>query len=638
MQYHSVFPRLKKIGLSAAAFLSVSYPALAQDEKPNILWITSEDNSADYMGCYGNEQATTPNIDQLAEEGITYNNAFANVPVSAPARFTLITGMYASNCGTQHMRSNYEIPGKFKFFPTYLRNAGYYCTNNAKEDYNLDEEMWDTKVSNAWNESSGDAHYKNRESGQPFFAVFNTGLSHEHKIHYHLIKEEGEFEHSPENLDIAPYHPDLPVIRKCYAQYYDYVSRMDEKVGEILDELKKRGVAKNTIVFYYGDHGGVLPRSKRYMFESGTRVPMIVHFPEKYQDMAPAEPGARTDRLVSFIDLAPTVLSLAGIDIPGNMQGSAFLGNQKTDDPEYVHFFRGRMDERYDMMRGVRTKKYRYIRNYMPHRIYGQHLWYLWRSPSTRAWEDAYNSGECNAVQSRFWQTKPAEELYNVEKDPHNVNNLANDPEYADVLKRLRKENKRWTRKNRGAGFMPEGMMVERAGQQTIYKMTHSESFPSDKIISAAELASNGNIDNLSRLEKMLSSSEPAVRYWAATGYAIIAKKTDAKIPDDAIKKLKSLLEDNYEDTRIAAAEALITMGRHTKNSLNVLVNNMKNGSNKWVRLHAINALEALGEKAKPVEKDIMNIRTGDRSGYFRRAYNNLVKDLKPGWADYIIW
>ncbi len=623
----------KNIGLASAAVLSFSWPAEAQEqEKPNILWITSEDNSARYMGCYGNEQATTPNIDELSEDGITYNNAFANAPVCAPARFTIISGMYASNTGNQHMRSNNKIPANFRFFPEYLREAGYYTTNNSKEDYNLDRDQWNKNVEEAWNESSGSAHYKNRKEGQPFFAVFNTGLSHEHKIHYQLQQEEGEFEHDPDDLEIAPYHPENPEMRKNYAQYYDYISRMDQRVGEILDELEERGLAENTIVFYYGDHGGVLPRSKRFVFESGTRVPMIVRFPEKYEHLAPGEQGSREDRLVSFIDLAPTVLSLAGVDIPDRMQGHAFLGKQKTEDPEYAYFFRGRMDERYDMMRSVRTENYRYIRNYMPHRIYGQHLWYLWRSTSTRTWQEAYQNGECNAVQSRFWETKPAEELYNVKKDPHNVNNLADDPEYQDILQRMRKETQRWVRENRGAGFMPEAMMKQMAGENTIYEMTHSPDFPTGQIISTAEMASRKDPADVSELIERMSAEHPAIRYWAATGCAV--RGEDAR---EAAPQLKNMLEDDYGNNRIAAAEALCRMGI-TEEPLQVLVEEMNN-DNEWVQLHALNVLESLGDIAKPVEKEILaNATRKERSGYFRRAYNNLIKKLRPGWSDYVIW
>jgi arylsulfatase A-like enzyme len=593
---------------------------------PNILWLVSEDNSP-FLGCYGDKNAITPSLDKLAKEGFVYDNAFANAPVCAPMRNSIITGMYASTLGCQNMRSTYSIPDEIKFFPQYLRESGYYCTNNAKEDYNT------IKPENVWDESSNTAHYKNRKEGQPFFAVFNSSLSHEYKIHFTSLIAEKNLLHRADDMELAPYHPDLPEIRHCYATYYDYVTKMDSWIGEKLKELEENGLADETIVFYYSDHGGVLPRSKRFLFESGTKIPFIVRFPEKYKHFAPGKPGEREDKLISLVDLAPTILSLANIKIPEHMSGRAFLGEQRVNEPEYIYFIRQRMDERYDMMRAVRDKKFRYIRNYMPHRKYGQHLWYLWRSTSTRAWEQAYKEGKCNDIQSRFWGYKEAEELYDIKADPHNVNNLANDPAYNDVLERLRKELQRWVRINKDAGFLPEGMMVDRAGDHTIFDMTHADNFPMERIIETAEMASIQNMIHLPELIKRLSDDEPGVRYWAATGCAIQGEQAIKAMPE-----LTKLLKDPVADVRITAAEALCKMGSK-KESLKLLVSEMKN-DNPRVQLHALNVLEALEDDTKSVLNDIMSgvpreIETDD---YFRKSFTHLIKKLKPGWEDYIIW
>ena len=386
-------------------------------ERPNILWITSEDNSP-LFGCYGDPLATTPNLDRLAEQGVRYTNAYATAPVCAPARNTIITGMYASALGNANMRSNYPVPESIKFYPQYLRAAGYYCTNNSKEDYNT------VKPDDVWDESSNTAHYKNRKPGQPFFAIFNLTVSHESRVHYTVLKDREELKHDPAKVKLPPYHPDTPEMRHCWAQYYDQISELDRQAGEIIKELEDAGLAEDTIVFYYSDHGGVLPRSKRFLYNSGTHVPFIIRFPEKYQHLAPGKPGTTVNRMISFVDLAPTLLSLSGVDVPERMQGDAFLGDQKTKDPQYVLGIRNRMDERIDLMRSLRDERFLYIRNYMPHRPYGQYLRYLWRMPATRSWEKEYLEGRCNEVQSRFWQEKPAEELYDVKADPHNVNNL----------------------------------------------------------------------------------------------------------------------------------------------------------------------------------------------------------------------
>ena len=341
-------------------------PRLVQ-RRPNILWITSEDNSP-LLGCYGDTFATTPRLDKLAAEGVLYENAFANAPVCAPARCTIITGMYACSLGTHHMRSRYAIPSWVKAYPRYLRKAGYYCTNRSKTDNNI---AWNDKA--PWNACSKRAGYGKRKPGQPFFSFVNITVSHESSIH----RKQAKTRHDTAKVPLPPYHPDTPDIRHDWAQYYDKVEDMDGRVGRILDKLEADGLADDTIVFYYADHGGVLCRSKRFLYDTGTRVPMIVRFPKNYRHLAPGKPGTRTDRIVSFVGLAPTLLSLAGIKVPDHMQGEAFLGAQARPERDYAYLFRGRMDERYDMARAIRDKKYKYIRNYMPHRIWGLHVAYI---------------------------------------------------------------------------------------------------------------------------------------------------------------------------------------------------------------------------------------------------------------------
>jgi len=622
-----IFLKKSILGLSGS-FLSL-YPLTAKGskkKKPNILWIVSEDNSP-FLGCYGDKNATTPNIDKLASEGIIFDNAFANAPVCAPMRNTIITGMYANILGCHNMRSNFKIPKNIKFFPQYLKEAGYYCTNNMKEDYNT------IKPDNVWDESSNTAHYTKRKKDQPFFAIFNTNLSHEHKIHFNELIDIDKLQHKPEDMKLAPYHPDLPEMRHCYANYYDYITKMDKKVGEILKELDNNGETKDTIVFYYSDHGGVLPRSKRFIFESGTKIPLIVRFPKNYKNLAPSKPGTHNNRLVSLIDLPPTLCSLLNIQIPKQFQGHAFLGKQKSKEPDYIHFFRQRMDERYDMMRAVRDKNFRYIRNYMPHRKYGQHIWYLWRSTATRAWEKSHKEGKCNEVQSRFWSYKKPEELYDIKTDPHNIINLADDPTYKDVLLRMRKEHKRWIRENYDAGFIPEGIMNDESKFSTIYEMTHKENFPMEQIIETAEIASGNNLKFLPELITQLSNKEPTVRYWAATGCAILGAKANKAIP-----KLKELLNDPVANVRISSAEALCKMGYKQK-SLDLLVREMKN-DNPSVQLHALNVLDALEDDAKLVLKDIISWVpwAKDTDVYFHQVFTQLIKKLKPGWDDYIVW
>ncbi|HNT33517.1 MAG TPA: sulfatase-like hydrolase/transferase [bacterium] len=546
-------------------------------EMPNILWITSEDNSSTFLGCYGNAFATTPNLDKMASEGILYENAFANAPVCAPARFTILTGMYACALGTHHMRSRYPISDFVKPYPHYLRQAGYYCTNPGKTDYNFqtdDKSHWD----------EGD--YTHRKKGQPFFHVVNLNVSHESKIH----NRNSELRHDPQKVILPPYHPDTPEIRADWAQYYDQVEKMDSQVGEILEKLEREGLAQDTIVFYFADNGGVLCRSKRMLYDTGTHVPMIIRFPKKYQHLAPSKPATRTDRLVSFVDLAPSLLRLVGVDVPDYMQGEAFLGEGSAQPRKYVYLFRNRMDERYDMMRAVRDERYKYIRNYMPHRIYGQHLNYLWKAANTRSWEQEYKSGRCNRTQSLFWQEKPSEELYDTRVDPHEVNNLAGDPDHADILKRMREEKMRWVREMRDPGFLPEGEMIDRSEGTTIYDLIHQDGFPADRIIETAEMASMRDARNLPEIIRRLDDEESAVRFWAATGCVALGKAAEP-----ASDALMSRLEDPCGDVRIAVSEALCILGKTEQ-----LVT-LENG-NEMTRLHAENAAYALGLRSAQQE------------------------------------
>jgi N-sulfoglucosamine sulfohydrolase len=577
----------------ATAFSISGCQEKVPDELPNILWLTSEDNSP-LLGCYGDAFATTPNLDQLASEGFLYTHAYANAPVCAPARNTIITGIYASSGGNQHMRSYYPKSEAVKTYPEFLREAGYYCTNNVKTDYNT--ESIDPKM--IWDECSTKAHYKNRAPGQPFFAVFNTTISHESCLHKSIPNE--DLRHSPDEVPIPPHHPATPDMKHDWAQYYDKVEDMDAQIGAWLKELEDAGLTENTIVFYYADHGGVVARSKRYVYETGTHVPFLIRIPEKYKYLFPADkPGSRVNRLVSFVDLAPTLLSIAGIPIPEFLQGNAFLGKQKTEDPQYAYMFRGRMDERYDMCRAVRDHKYRYIRNYMPYRVYGQHLDYLWRAPSIRSWEQAYLNGECNETQSIFWNAKPVEELYDTENDPWEVNNLADDPNYREVLERMRKANREWVSRIKDTGFIPEAERVDRAEGKSMYDYMRSSTIDLESIIDAAETATLGRAENLELLQSFLGNEESAIRYWGATGLLILGEKAEP-----AKDNLLAALKDESGNVVTVAAEALYNLGEKEaarKALLSVLEN-----PNAFARCHALNAIDCIEEKSPELVEGVV--------------------------------
>ena len=567
--------------------------------RPNILWITSEDNGPQ-LGAYGDAYADTPNLDRLAAKGLIYLNAWSTAPVCAPARTTIISGMYAPSTGSEHMRSMARLPDGMKMYPAYLREAGYYCTNNSKEDYNLE------KVGTVWDESSRKAHWRKRKPGQPFFAIFNFTVSHESQIR----RRPHTPIHDPAKVRVPAYHPDTPEVRRDWAQYYDKITEMDAQVGRVLEDLQADGLADETIVFYYGDHGSGMPRSKRWPYNSGLRVPMIVHVPPKFKELAPDDytPGGKTDRLVGFVDLAATVLSVAGIEPPDHLQGHAFLGEFETPPQPYAYGFRGRMDERYDMVRVVRDKRYIYIRNYMPHKIYGQYIAYMFQTPTTQVWKDLYDQGKLEAPKTFFWETKPAEELYDLEDDPDEVNNLADSPEHQEVLRRLRKAQQDLALRIRDVGFLPEGEIHARSEGSTPYEMGHDDrEYPMQKIMAAAELAASLDEDVVPGLVEALDDRDCAVRYWAAMG--LLMRGADAVNATKA--PLNAALDDDSPYVRAVAAEALGRYGgdEDVARALRVLMELAPVDSNGvFVSMLALNALDAMDAKAAPAADAIRRL------------------------------
>ncbi|MFQ6036321.1 MAG: sulfatase-like hydrolase/transferase, partial [Sedimentisphaerales bacterium] len=440
-------------------------------QNPNILWVSCEDISPD-LGCYGDRYAVTPNIDKLAAEGVRYTNVYTNAGVCAPSRSGIITGMYPTTIGTHHMRCKGVPPAEVKCFSEYLRKAGYYCTNNVKTDYQFDPPM------TAWDESSKKAHWRGRTEGQPFFAVFNFTISHESKIRdrskgmlKRLAALKPHEKHDPAKIrrrDLPPYYPDTPVVRKDWAQYYDIITLMDKQVGDILRQLEEDGLAEDTIVWFWGDHGRGLPRAKRWVYDSGIHVPLIIRVPDKWRKLAMPDnpnalrPGTVNDDLIAFIDFAPTMLSLAGVKIPEHIQGRAFLGSQKAKPREYIFAARDRMDEAYDIIRAVRDKRYKYIRNYMPHLPRSQDIEYMNQMPTMQEMRRLNAEGKLKGPQIQYFEpTKPVEELYDTVADPHEVKNLAGVPKYKNVLERMRKVHQEWMRQTSDVGLIPEPQFDE---------------------------------------------------------------------------------------------------------------------------------------------------------------------------------
>lgn len=583
-------------------------------ERPNILWITSEDNSP-FLGCYGDTFATTPNLDKLATEGFLYTHAYANAPVCSPARNTIASGIYASSGGHSNMRSFYPRGKQVKYHMEAMKELGYYCTNNSKTDYNsnVDKEVWD--------ECSKTAHFKNAPKGQPWFSVFNTLVSHESQIHEQMPLS--ELKHDLSTVPIAPYHPRTPDMERDWAQYYDRVQQMDDFVGDILKQLDESGQAENTIIIYYADHGGVLARSKRTVYETGTRVPFIVRIPEKFKKFWPAHKiNSRVDRLISFVDLFPTLLNLAGAKIPEQLQGSAFLGEDLSPSPKYAYMFRDRMDEWYDMSRAVRSDKYRYIHNYMPHRIYGLPIAYMFKAKSLQSWKEAYEKGECNEIQSKYWNAKPSEELFDTENDPWEINNLASNPKYADVLAEMREASRNFVVKIKDTGFMPEDERTQRAKNQAIYDYFQSDAVHMQEIVDAADLASLGKAENKAQMVEYLQSNESAVRYWGATGLLILGKQAKAEIT-----ALKKAINDSSVSVAIVAAEALYTLGEKEE-AYKGFIRALKT-DREFAQTQVMNSIFLVDDNSELLKDEVLNaynrMEVKNTSKYNYRAALNLI-------------
>ena len=619
---------IRAAGVISVGVMTAEKVWAGAEDKPNILWVTSEDNGP-ALGCYGDTFADTPNIDGIAAKGMIYERAWSAAPVCAPARTTIISGVYPPSMGAEHMRSQVDMPAFMKMYPQFLREAGYYCTNNSKTDYNL------AAPGKVWDDSSNKAHWRNRKPAQPFFAIFNFTTTHESQIR----KRPHKPVHDPAKVRVPAYHPDTPEVRQDWAQYYDQITEMDGQVGKILEQLKQDGLENDTIIFYYGDHGPGMPRCKRWPYNSGLQVPIVVHFPQKYKHLAPPEykAGGGSKRLVSFVDLAPTLLSIVGAKPPTWMQGRAFAGKYVTKPPEYMYGFRGRMDERYDMVRTVTDGRYVYLRQYMPHKIYGQHVSYMFETPTTQVWKRLYDEGKLESTgQKRFWEKKPPEELYDLQNDPDEVTNLTDSAEHKAVLERLRKVQQKWVRDIRDIGFLPEDEIHSRSVGTTPYEMGHDpKKYPMEKIISTAELASMLKPDATPKLVKAMADKDSAVRYCGAMGILMREKSGVEAARDTLVKAMK---EDSSGSVRAIAAHAMGQYGTDADAAvaLNVLVElgNVEKNS-VFVAMLAVTALDEMGERARSAKERIAALPEKPKKapprteGYLARLLEKVRDDMK---------
>ncbi|WP_010134472.1 sulfatase family protein [Ochrovirga pacifica] len=560
---------MKKIQLFlvvAAAIFSACTPAKEEKiEHPNIVWITSEDNSKHYLKLFNDNGIETPNIEALASQGVIFDNAFSNAAVCSAARSTLISGVYGPKAASHYHRRLQKVPmpNGVEMYPAYLKQAGYYTTNCFKEDYNI------IKSDTVWDDSSKKATWRNRQPGQPFFHVFNINTTHESRIHF--TEEDYKTKKTKANPDdyrVQPNHPQTNLFKFTNAWYRDKITQMDSELGAVVEELKKDGLMEDTFIFYFSDHGGVLPGSKGYINETGLEIPLVVYIPEKYKHLVNLEAGTRNDGFVSFVDFGATLMSLAGIEIPKGIDGKPFLGKQvkaeELSSRNEVFSYTDRMDEKYDMVRGYRIGKYKYLRNFMPMNFDGLMNNYRYKQLAYQEWSDLNASNELTSVQSQFFKPKAVEALYDIEKDPFETNNLAKDPAYHNKLVEMRKALENKMNAINDLALYPEFHLIQKAFDNPVaYGKKHSKDIK--HYLEVANLALYNFKDVKNKIATYLDSQDPWDRYWAintCSSFGLTAKEFQNKLTTLA-------QEDPQAINRAKAAEFLGITG--LKNPVNYI-------------------------------------------------------------------
>lgn len=534
---------LRTLSLLVLALLLFACQSKEVLPPPNIVWITSEDNSKHYMSLFDENGISVPNIEKLAKKGVTFKRAFSNGPVCSVARSTLISGCYAPRIGAQYHRKIEQVPmpDSLLMFPAYLRKAGYYTTNNAKEDYNI------VKSEGVWDESSRKASWRNRAMGQPFFHVQNFHVSHESSLFFTDEEmEEGMAAGTQDSFYIHPYHPQTETFTYTNIRYRNKLRTMDEQVGKVIEKLAKDSLLENTFIFYFGDHGGVLPGSKGYVKEVGLHVPLVLYVPKKYENWSPFKQGSETNSFVSFVDFGPTVLKLAGLDVPEGMNGKAFVGKgikeKEVTKRNETFSYADRFDGKYDLVRAYRKGKYKYIRNFQPY--HHDALWndYRFRQTGYREWLQLHKEGKLNEIQASFFEAKDAEELYDLEADPFETRNLANSLDHQEALAEMRAGINEWITSSNDLSFIPEYRLLKEGAMKNPkkYGEEHSEAIASYVATSDLMLEDFDSVQK--ELETALQAKDPLERFWALT--TCMSFGEEAKPIAARIRAIKSKDED----------------------------------------------------------------------------------------------
>lgn len=539
-------------------FLLLVTGICAHAQKPNILWVTIEDTSPNFIGCYGNKDARTPVIDQLAREGVRFTNAFSTGTVCAPSRSTIITGVRTTALGTGNHRSTFPIPDYIKGFPWYMRQAGYYVTNNNKTDYNIADQ--NEFISETWNDRSLKAGWWNRKPGQPFFSVVNFEDSHQSRTMTHpyswydenVLQKIPEQERIGENdFDMPPFYRDSPEMRKQFARVYNSIRLTDIKIGELLDRLRDDGLMDSTIIFFYGDHGQGIPRAKTNGINLGYRIPFVIWFPPMYKQLSPWGTGVVSDELISFEDLAPTLVSLAGGNVPEHMRGRILMGAHRSQPADKLLLGTDRSDNGIDVVRSATDGRYFYSRNYMPYMPEAKYIRYMEIAEIKAIMRDDLAHGRLNTLQKSLFGPRHPEVLYDIAEDPWETRNLAGDPRHRRLLEEMRDAVAANILANRDVMFLPEYELGLLSTSTTPYEFRVNEKeFPVREIYAAASLSGRQGKNIARQQVALLKDDNRIVRYWAITGL----RAQDKSVLNPYHMALSDAMRDEYPPVVITAS------------------------------------------------------------------------------------
>jgi len=574
-------------------------------QKPNVLWLTIEDSSPQFFGCYGNKDASTPVIDKLAKEGVRFTNAFSTGTVCSPSRSTIITGVRTYKMGTGNHRSNYSIPEFIHGFPYYLQKEGYYVTNNSKTDYNVGNVKQFTKE--AWNESSGKAGWWNRNPGQPFFAVFNFNESHQSRTMTNpyewylenVLEQLPEKDRIGENeFDMPPIYRDSPEMRKHFARVYNSIKLTDNRIGEMLDRLEKDNLRDSTIIFFYADHGEGEPRGKTNGINYGYRVPFVIWFPEMYKHLSPwGTSGVVTDELIDFEDLAPTLISLSGGEMPDYLKGRVLMGKNRSKTTDHLILSADRSDNGIDMVRSITDGRFVYSRNFMPFIPQQRYIRYMEISDIVNQMRADWKADLLNPLQKSIFEARPAEYLFDIENDLWETKNLTDDPKYQVVLEKMRKQLDQKIMEARDVMFLPEYeiALLSKKGTPYDFRMDKNK-YPLKEIYAAASLSGKRGTAFAEKQIQLLKSENKVVRYWAVIGL----RAQSSEILKSFQNEIEMAMNDAYPPVAVVASAIAYQEYKNPK-ATNLLKGFCSN-ENMDVSLLAINLLMYVDEKQVFVE------------------------------------